>query len=363
VAVAEGRTTPSRGVSRFLAAHESCEGGFQVTRTGEPGSPKLRLLCQGCGQRAAYAAGDASLLGDLDADAMPGPGTPEKGQPASARRRRRARRVSRRFAPADVGAGQAVTAAQAHRAEEQPLPAPAAQADGGIERWLPTPPALPWWVPNLYILLIIAVGVGLIAFGVWREQDDGGGSGPAFRPAQPVRPAPSAPAAPQPVPVPAVPEGESAPPATAGRREGAAAKRVKRRLDRVTVAGRFSIGIPEGWSRGSTGNAVFTNAGDGEAEIRVFLQPGAEPLENLERKARRFLKSEHGGAKVAQPAPVRLGSVKGRELRAAFRGGTETAVVAVADGYSYLLLGRVDADAPAGRERLTLAALRSFRAS
>jgi hypothetical protein len=218
-------------------------------------------------------------------------------------------------------------------------------------------------VPNLYILLVIAVGIGLIAFGVWREQEGGSDSGPAFRPAQPVQPAPSAPVTPQPAPAPVTPAPEAAqrPPKTPGKQKAPAAERAKRQLDRVTVAGRFSIGIPDGWSRGSSGSAVFSNAGDGKAGIRVFLEPDTESLNTLEREAREFLKSEHAGAKVGSAIPVRLGSGKGRQLRVSFRGGTETAVVTAADGYTYLLLGRVDASARAPRESLTIAALRSFR--
>jgi hypothetical protein len=215
-------------------------------------------------------------------------------------------------------------------------------------------------VPNFFILLVIAVGIGLVAFGVARQDDGGGGGGPSFGAQQPIRPAPplprhvQAPAVPAHKPQPAQGQPDAHEPSPARLR------RAKRRLDRTTVLGRFSVGVPQGWSRGMGGGAVVLQPGD-DAEIRVFLQPGAEPLNRLERQANGFLKREHSAAKVAPGVPLRLGSGKGREIRAVYRGGTETAIVVAADGYSYLLLGRVDAGASPSREAAALASLRSFR--
>lgn len=313
MASALARTTPSRGVSRFLAAHEDCGGGFQITRTGEPGRPRLRLLCQGCGQRAAYAAGDAGLLGDEEGSNGNGDGSP--------------------------------------RAE----PPVAGPPDSGIASWLPAPPALPWWVPNAYILLVIAIGVALIAFGVYRQQDDDGGEAPSFAPPAPSQtqtaPSPAEPpqtVEPRPEPVP------QGPPA-------AAVRRAKKRLDPVTVLNRFTIGVPPAWTQAEGGGAVVFRPADEDAELRIFLEPGAEPLNRLERDAARFMRQEHPGAAVGPATALRLGNSKARELTASFKGGKETAIVVSADGYSYLLLGRVDSRSPASREALLRAVLRSFR--
>jgi hypothetical protein len=307
-------------VSRFLAAHEECGAGFQITRTGEPGRPRLRLLCQGCGQRAAYAAGDAGLLGE-EAESNGHTELP-------------------RNAPAEAAAGS---------------PAAAASKSGSaMESWLPAPAALPWWVPNVYILLVIAIGLGLIAFGVVREQDEGGP--PSFGSPEAGESRPEA-QAPTPATVAPQPPAAAAP----AQRPSADARRAKAQLEPVTVLNRFTIGVPDGWSRGESGGAAVFRSGSGAAEIRIFLQPGAEPLNRLERNAVGFVKQEHPGARVGPPESLRLGPNKAREIRATFKGGTETAVVVSADGYSYLLLGGVDSKAPASLETLTQASLHSFR--
>jgi hypothetical protein len=49
-------------------------------------------------------------------------------------------------------------------------------------------------------------------------------------------------------------------------------------------------------------------------------------------------------------------------VSAAYKGGSDTAVVVADGGYSYLLLGQIDSKAPASRETVTTVALRSFRA-
>lgn len=223
---------------------------------------------------------------------------------------------------------------------------------------MPAPAALPWWVPNVYILLVIAIGLGLVAFGVVRGQDDGG-SGPSFgsgeAPQSQPEPGATSPAADTPQQPPAAVPPEPQQGSSAG------ARRAKSQLEPVTVLDRFTIGVPGGWSRGESGGAAVFRSGSGEVEIRIFLQPGAEPLNRLERKAARFMKQEHPGALVGQAEPLRLGSNKGRELRATFKDGTEIAVVVSADGYSYLLLGGIDSEAPASAEAVTQASLHSFR--
>ncbi len=302
--------TPSRGVSRFLAAHEDCGAGFQITRTGGPGRPRLRLLCQGCGQRAAYAAGDDGLVGD-------------------------------EAPPEDNG----VTTVES--------PPPKADPGSGAADWLPAPAALPPWIPNVYILLVIGAGIALLAFGVMRQDDDGGGdSGPAFGPQQPAQ-----------LPAPVTNSPEPSPPVVAAEPpiSPRLVKRAKAQLDPVSVLGRFTIGVPDGWSQGTSGGAVVFAPSDDRVELRIFLQPGAEPLNRLERKASGFLKREHPGARLAPADSLRLGKNKARELRVTFKGGSEVAVVLSAEGYTYLLLGRLEGRPPASREALMAASLHSFR--
>lgn len=334
-------------MSRFLAAHEACGAGFQITRTGEAGRPRLRLLCQGCGQRAAYAAGDAGLLGEEAADV-----DTAKTDAGKSGERKKGLRRRRRFAPAEAsGTGQPA-------APDPPEAAPSS-AGSRIETWLPAPAALPWWVPNVYILLVIAVGVGMIAFGVIHQQGGDGSTGSSsFGSPQPTQtgPAPS----PQPS-APAAPARANPPQATPQAPSARALRRAKRKLDPVSVLGRFAIGAPEGWAQGTSGGAVVFRPHDGKAEIRVFLQPGAQPLNRLERAAARFLRQEHAKVALSDAVVLKLGSTKARELRSRYEGGTETAVVAAADGYSYLLLGQVNSKTPGSLDALTVAALHSFR--
>jgi hypothetical protein len=337
-------------VSRFLAAHEACASGFQITRTGEPGRPRLRLLCQGCGQRAAFAAGDAGLLGE-EAEAGSEEARPKPRETRGLLRRR--------FAPAE--------AAEAGQSAEEPAPSvpdedPVASPEPSLQSWLPAPAALPWWVPNVYILLVIAVGVGMIVFGVIHQRGDDGDGGSSFRSPQPAQtaPTPTTPASPTPA-SPAAPArrpAKEAPQAPSAQ----ALRQAKKKLAAVGVLGRFTIGAPEGWAQGTSGGAVVFRPDDGRAEIRVFLQPGALPLNRLERDATRFLRQEHAKVALDSPTALKLGSTKARELRSGYDGGTETAVVLAADGYSYLLLGHVDSKTPPSLDALTVAALRSFRA-
>jgi hypothetical protein len=343
VAVAEGRTTPSRGVSRFLAAHEACGSGFQITRTGEPGRPRLRLLCQGCGQRAAYAAGDAGLLGE-EAEVT------SVETVAKPREKRRLRR--RRFAPAE--------APKADQAAAPPVPEerPAAASGSNLESWLPAPAALPWWVPNVYILLVIAVGAAMIVFGVIHQQGGDGDSGSSFGTPQPTQTAP-----PAPEPTAPAPPAQSRPQAIPAAPPARSLRRAKRKLDEVSVLGRFTISAPQGWAQGTSGGAVVFRPDDGKAELRIFLQPGSQPLNRLERDAARFLRQQHGKVSLSRPVALKLGSTKARELRSKYGGGIDTAVVLATGGYSYLLLGEVDSKTPPSLDALTVSSLRSFRAS
>ena len=123
-AVAEHTQDASRrDVARFISEHEPCASDFQIRRFSESGRGGLSVVCNGCGERAAYELGEPGRL-------RPVSGGAEKPPPSG-------RRVGR----------------------------------DELERWLPAPAALPWWVPNAYIVAVICVGLGMIAFGVFRDRE------------------------------------------------------------------------------------------------------------------------------------------------------------------------------------------------
>ena len=291
---------------------------------GGGGQGRLRLTCNGCGDGAAYSAGEPGVLKLIDE-------APD--------RPRRARR--------DVT-----------RTE--------------VERWLPAPAALPWWVPNAYILAVIAVGLGMIAFGVFRPDDRDravlGGQGPSSTQQQPAPEDEDEPAAPAPS-SPADGEGGVAG-AVAGSEDGGKGismtptvpVEAKARLNTVTVLERFEIGVPPGWIRGLGGGAVIFRAPGQEAELRIFFEPTDEADQALARKAEEFLAGEHPGAKIRGPVRIELGDEKALGLLADWKGGKERAALLSDGGYSYLLLSRVDDGAQRSSKTGALAALYSFDA-
>lgn len=193
---AEARRAPKRDVARFLAAHEECASDFEIRRTLGLGKG-LRLVCNGCGTRAAYAVAEPGVLELVD--------------PPAPVQRQRSGRLSR---------------------EE-------------VERWLPAPAALPWWIPNAYILAIIAVGLGMIAFGLLSSSDpEPVVVGERTRPA-PAVPPPAAAAPPVRPAAPGPPGarraragGEAAPARGARSRPGHGARSLPRRRRAGLAAGR-----------------------------------------------------------------------------------------------------------------------------
>ena len=293
--VEHGRGDERRAVTRFLAAHENCASDFEIQRSEGPGA-NLVVLCNGCGERATYELGEGELTPV---------GTPEPDPIQT-------RRIGR---------------------EE-------------LRRWLPAPAALPWWIPNAYILAVIGVGVAMIAFGLLRDQSgepaELGGQAPQLAPPEQSPPA--------------------AQPAEAGGEKEGKAGAAKPELDPVTVLGRFTIGVPLGWVRGMSGGAVVFRPPGEAAELRVFLEPGAESRRRLSRQARAFLEREHPGARISPPERIELGGERAMRVVARYRGGEERAVVLSESGYSYLLLTRIEGAAPVSVERGAEAAVASFRA-
>jgi hypothetical protein len=309
---ARDQQSPSHGVGSFVATHEDCGAGFEITRNGRG---RLHLVCVACGERTEYGAEDTEQLRAHGVD-------PERAATGT------------RFQP---------------RREN-------------VERWLPAPAALPWWIPNAYIVAVIAVGLGLIALGVFRPGSDdpaflGGGEGDGQ---QEQSPPPSGQTAPAPAPTPQPPVTAGAAPAPTPSNQPERPARAPD-LDRVTVAGRFAVGVPEGWEGSMSGGAVVFEAPGSEAELRVFLQPGGVKPASLVDEARRFLREEHGNAKVSAAEPRRLGKFRGTELICTYPGGRVRATLLSAEGYSFLILSEVDKGAPASARTAAEAALRSFR--
>lgn len=298
-------------VARFLTEHEPCGSDFEIRRFSGPGRGNLNVVCNGCGERAAYELGRPGELTPVaSADA------PDGG-----------RRLSR---------------------EE-------------IERWLPAPAALPWWIPNAYILVVIVVGLAMIAFGVLRNQEsehlfDGRGSD--------SDPAEEASGEPVSEPPRAAQAGAGAQQPDQDRSDAGRTgiRRDRPDLDRVTVLSRFEIGVPGGWVGTMSGGAVVFRSAAGDAELRVFLERGAEERRRLSRKARKFLRDAHPGAKITKAERLELGGARAVRLGAKYRGGEEWATVLTESGYSYLLLSRLGSSTPGSVKREAEAAVASFQA-
>jgi hypothetical protein len=285
-------------VSSFIAAHEQCGHGFQVAPS-RSGPGRLHLVCGGCGERAEYRGDDVAVLEEHGID------------PSQAAR-------GRRFSP-DREA---------------------------MERWLPAPAALPWWVPNAYILGLIAVGLGLIAFGLLHDRQSGHATlGADSHPAAPR----TAGVAATPIPAPE-PKAKPAPPAPKPAD-----------LHRLVVLNRFSLGVPAGWTGGTQSGAVVFVAPGGSAELRFFLQPGATPPAQLVDRAHSFLAREHPSAKISAADSLRLGKLKALDLVARYPGGAERAYLLSTGGYSYLILSRLNRSAARSVRIDSGAIVRSFR--
>jgi hypothetical protein len=298
----------ARGVGRFLSAHESCGRGFAIARNGR-GKPQV--VCGGCGGHSPYDTMDAEQLRahGVDLGGMAG---------------------GRRF---------------------QPTPE-------SLERWLPAPPALPWWVPNAYIVGVILFGVALIALGALGPRD-------AEEPRLSERPTPTRTTA----PAPTTPPGSLPAGASAGALGSSSEEISPERpafppapdLRRVSVLDRFALGVPAGWAGGISGGAVVFRAPSLEASLRVFLEPGAAKPGALDEQARRFLAGEHPDAEIRRKARGGLGRLDAVRLVAKHGAGKQWAALLSSRGYTYFLIADVDGGASRDARVASVAALRSFR--
>jgi hypothetical protein len=315
------RGVGARSITRFLAEHQACDGGFEVGR--EPDGPgRIKVTCKGCGAVGGYAAAEAASALDLE----------DTGDTA------RKNRYSRRNAQ---------VAAPPSRTPDAPAP-PRPAAGGPAPPPPPSAPSRPPWRggrPWLAPALIggaLLVGGGLIAVGIFAG-DDGEDAAPPPAPVAETEP----PAAPAPQPPPG---------------KDVARLREKVRLQGQVFSDRFSVGVPLNWDSGTIeggGTALFSP--DGRAFVRIYYEVGGADIDDLASAAGRFLEGEHRGARVSAPATKRIGSLRGRAVTAVYPGGRERAVVLSSDGVSYLLTEAAEDEASQFRRLQAKAALQSFR--
>jgi hypothetical protein len=324
-----------KGLSTFLAHHEECGGGFEVQRRQGSAGSIVRVVCGGCGKTIEYpAASDEELSMEL---------------PVSRSSSQRLTKRNPRMAAA--GAGK----------PEAPKPGPesgrragtsAPQADKGPPRRRESGArSIGWrsWLPGL-IAGLIGGALVLIVLAI----ASGGGSsdgrststvGSASR-ETPTAPTSTAPTASAPAPAAKRPSRPS---------------RHEVRLERRQLADRVSIGVPRGWSAGISGGAVTVVAGNGNAEVQVYYEPGVKPDPQLAEASKAFLLQRHPSGRVASVGPIDAGGVKARRVEVKYDTGTESAVVLVADGYSYLILERLGKPSSPEMRRTTAAVAMSFR--
>jgi hypothetical protein len=317
-----------RGLSTFLADHEDCGEGFDIQRRDGTDGSIVRVICGGCGEALEYPAAGG---GELSAE-----------QPAS-------RSVSERLLNRDRRAAAPAPAAAAAASAGTPS-GPREGATGSAATSPPAksappprqgPRSLGWpsWLSTSVIALLIGGGLLLVILGVTSNDgssdNGGGGAAPTPTAALPASPAPSA--------------TRSNPPAQAIK------------LDRRRFADRVSIGVPPRWSAGVSGGAVTVAARNGKSQVQVYFESGSKPEDQLVRDSRSFLLQRHSAGRVAATGPTRVGGRRAGSVTVAFPGGTESATVLVASGYTYLILDRLAKPVSSALRRATGAVVASFR--
>jgi hypothetical protein len=315
-----------KGLSTFLADHEDCGKGFDIQRRAGTNGSIVRVVCGGCGQAIEYpAAADAELPDERTAS----------------------RRVSERIRSRDRRARAKPTAAsddpgpQASPRRGNSSARPRGEDVTEVSEPRSRSLALPAWLSASLIALLLGAGLLLVVLGLAsdsgisdRETAGNGGS------ASPV-----APASPSPLTV-------------TGRSEGPA-PRVK--LERRRFAERIAIGVPDGWRAGVSDGALTLLSRNGRSEVQVYYEQGAKPSDELEQQSKEFLLQRHPGARVAANRPTDLGGHHAGTITVAYRGGTESATVLVAAGYTYLILDRLTQPVTPEFRRTTSAVVASFR--
>ena len=295
----KGGGAPS--IAQFLAEHEACDAGFNVERSDQAGSGRVRISCEGCGKSTGYRmaeAGDMAAAGSV----IP-PST--AGKP--------------------YAAVKAADFEQARRTAERPSK-PSARRRIGVP---------------LAVLGICAAAL-VVGAGVLGSDDD--------EPAPDPDPAPSAAVEPDPAPVKPEPQ---APP------KKLTVNGVE--LERRTFADVFSIGVPAGWEAvDSDDEKAEIEAPGSSAAVTVYFGPSdLSPIE-FAGTSELFLEQRHDGAVVGPLYPAKF---KGRAVaraRISYDGGEEIATFFSRGGVSYLLLKRVEGNASRRQVREAEATLDSF---
>lgn len=284
----------------------------------------VRVICGGCGEPAEYpAASDEGLIPD---------------EPATrSSSRRMGRKKAEENGPPSREEGSSPAAASSPKDDASRRRAPGSSSIGW-RSWLPG--AIAGLIGGALVLIVLAIASG---GGSDKGSSSGAESANTKAPTGPARTAP-APTTPTPSP----------------QRRSRASRRVSN-LDQRQLAERVSIGVPRGWSAGVSGGAVTLSARNGRAEVQVYYEPGAKSEADLVQGSKRFLLQRHPGAHVAAVAPTDAGGRQARTVRVVYPGGTESATVLVADGYSYLILERLGKPSSAEARRTAEAVAMSFR--
>jgi hypothetical protein len=307
-----------RGLSTFLADHEECGKGFEIQRREGSDGSVVRVVCGGCGKAIEYPAAAQTEL-PLEVPA--------------------ARRVTQRFLNRERRPARGSASVAGNSGSEGAEPRNSAPSGGGAKAGSePGAPSLTWprWLSMPLVIALICGGLVLIVVGI--ASNSGTSDSTPESPEVPVTPPL--------LTTPAPPPKEAARPP---------------RLDRRSFAERVSIGIPEGWSAGVSGGAVTVAALNGNSEIQVYFEHAATPEAQLRRQARTFLLQRHPGARVAEIGQANMGGRRAPQIRVAYPTGTESAVVLVAGGYTYLILERLGKPLSAELQRTSDAVVASFR--
>jgi hypothetical protein len=132
------------------------------------------------------------------------------------------------------------------------------------------------------------------------------------------------------------------------------------RLQVTTFASRFRIGVARGWQVGQKDTAIALIAPGSRAEVDVYYASEQRSLNDLASQASRFLKSRHPAGRVTAPHPERIGLLQGLRIKAVYPNGSESALVLVNGGFTYVLLQRVDDGASRRQVRQAKAQAESF---
>lgn len=301
-----------RGLSTFLADHEDCGRGFDIQRRQGTDGSIVRVICGGCGVAIEYPAAAATDM-------------PEEHPPfrSVSRLLNRDRRESPPPAPTRERKAPPPAKDTRPRKSVRPVGEPALR-----------PLGLPSWLSVPLITATICGGLLLVVLGL--ASNSGTSDGTPDN------------------------EGESltSVPLTTSSVPLSRAPVVK--LDRRRIAERVSIGIPAGWSAGISGGAVTVAARNGRSQVQVYFEQGT-PDGSLTGDSRRFLLQRHPGARVADSGNTSLGGRSARTITVSYPGGTESATILVAGGYTYLILARLGKPATPALRQSTDAVVESFR--